>query len=932
MAVKLRTALLLSLLFLFTPILNANTGVRDTIFLSGNWQYRLSEAPPEIPGEGVLVLPNTLDNAHRSVYSPPSDNTTQLRREFSFSGNASYSKRINVPESWRNKSIELTLERTKPSTVFIDGIRVGSNSRISSPQRYNLSRYLTPGAHTIAIVVNNSDSLPPIVNRSSHAASESTQTNWNGILGDILLEAKNPFHIKEAIIREQENLKEVDISVEFSSPAPHPLTLSVFFNSKEESIKINKGATKCSFSLPVTSETPLWNARHPNLLTIDLYIKESQGEILDKYSFTTGLRVFKNDGTSFQVNGNPVFLRGTVNAAVFPLSAYAPIDEDSWQEYFNLLKEYGLNHVRFHSWTPPEAAFRAADKTGIYLQIELPLWGEIDRDMIFTNRFLKEELEGIIEEYSRHPSWVMFSTGNELWGDISLMGEYMTNAKSKNPRILTTYGSNVYLGMNGEIGGEDFIVASKIGDGTENFIRGSMSFADSPSGGHFNSSYPSSNKDFSDATAGLSVPTVAHETGQYQIYPDFSIIDSYTGILKPDNLEEFKKRAIDAGTFRKNKIFAEASGKWAAKLYKAEMEMAQRSSGLAGFQLFGFQDYPGQGTALVGIFTPLLQSKNLITSETWRQSCDDLVIMAEFPAFSFYENEIVEIPVVTANFTDNPDEIGIIKWSTEFQNGEINAIKGLGVMENESIYLRLPALKEPQKFSLKLKLDGEKISNSYDFMVYPHHLPDIEKVAVTSNLTEALILLDQGERVILSLDSITSAEASLDPLFINDFWNYRMYRTICDEMGLKPSPGTLGLYINKNHNSLAKFPTELHTDWQWFPILANSRPLIIDRLPKDIDPIVEVIDNVERNFRLALMMECNVGKGKLMILAADVNKFADYPEGKWLLQSIKEYMAGKDCKPSLTLTPDQVVNLVTKPSLARKVKELKNETYNSHWD
>ena len=909
------------------------SAVRDTISLAGEWQYYLLGAPASISGEGFITLPGTLDQQHKSVYNPESDNTTQLRREFSFSGGAQYTREIEIPQNWKNKNIELYIERTKPSKVLIDGKEAGVNSRISSPQRYDLSEFLNPGVHTIDIIVNNADSIPPTVSRSSHAASESTQTNWNGILGDFILEARNKFHIENIYLNENLEENSLKIKILFSEEAKAGLILKSRLDSEKTLTRpISPGKKEMEIILPLSPQTKRWSALDPNILSLNFSVENSGNEIIDAYSLLTGIREFRANGNTFEINGHPLFLRGTLNAAVFPETAYSPLDEERWEDYFKIIKDYGFNHVRFHSWTPPEAAFNVADRMGIYLQTELPIWGELDRDMKFHNRFLKEELQGILEAYSSHPSFVLFSTGNELWGDISLMEEYMNYARTNNPRILATYGSNVYLGMNGRIGQEDFIVSAKTSDEIDNSVRGSVSFADSPSGGYFNSNYPNSKANFSHATKDIHVPVISHEVGQYQSYPDFDIIEEFTGPLKADNLKEFKKRSIEAGTYRKNKEFSKASGQWAAKLYKAEMEMAQRSAGIAGFQLFGLQDYPGQGTSLIGILDPFMQTKGFVSTREWSESNDDLMILAEFPKFSFIEGEIVEIPVLTANYTQNSDSLTTIIWEAGFKKGSIPATPGEGLIEIGSIFLPVPRVDKPMKETLTLRSEDGSVSNNYDFWVYPKNYSQIPNVTVTDNLKDALILLDQGEKVILCPDSLTSAEASIKPLFVNDFWNYRMFRTICDEMGLEPSPGTLGLYINNNHPSLSRFPTETHVDWQWFPIVANSRPLIIDRLPKDFNPIVEVIDNVERNFRLALILECNVGKGKLIILAADKDKISEYPEGRWLLQSLMEYMDSKDFKAPVTLTPEQIVNLVTKPSNARKIKELKNETYNSRWD
>lgn len=920
--------LFLSFLFILsTTFCFCKASARDTLFLEDEWDYILIGAPSSVPGEGKINLPATLDSQHKSVYNPQSDNTSQLRREFSFSGTANYSKYIIIPEDWKGKNIFLNLERTKPSSIKIDGKTIGSNSRISSNQRYDLGFSLTPGLHILEISVNNSDSIPPMVARSSHAASEATQTNWNGILGNIFLEARSPFHIQNVVINDNVSSDSVLLSIDFSQRAPSGLKIKVEVEGKNSiSEKIKTGSSSLQINLPV-AENEKWSHYSPRLFNISFSIVDSAGSTIDECSFKTGFRNFSTENGYFLVNDNPIFLRGTLNAAVFPLTAYAPTDIESWRSYFQTLKEYGLNHVRFHSWTPPDAAFQAADELGFYLMVELPIWGELDRDLKFHNKFLKEELKGIMEEYSHHPSFVMFSTGNELWGDISLMGEYMKEAKSLNPRILATYGSNIYLGMNGEIGGEDFVVSSKTSDSPDSAIRGSLSFADSSSGGYLNSHLPNSTFDFSGALSSFEVPVISHEIGQYQSYPNFNDIEKFTGILKPDNLLGFKNLAQEAGTLDKSQRFNKDSGKWAAKLYKAEMEAALRTDGLAGFEMFGLQDYPGQGTALVGILNPFMESKGFVTPEEWRQVSSDIVLLAKFPKFIFSPGEFVKIPVSVINFTTNSDSISEILWRTEFDSGLIRFNNGLGRINTDGLNFKVPQTKVPHKMNLYLAANDGKTVNNYEFWIFPENPPEIDKIRITDNMQQALRWLDKGEKVILCPDTATIAPASIEPLFTTDFFNYRMFRTICEEMKLPVSPGTLGLSIDSDHPALSIFPTSSHTDWHWYSIIMNSRPLIIDRLPKDFNPIIEVIDNVERNYRLALLLECNVEKGKLMILPANLNKLEQTPEGRWLIYSLKNYMNSKEFKPSITLSPLQLENLLTKPSNSRLIQQLRNPSY-----
>lgn len=895
---------------------------REIMDLSGVWNYKLLYAPDSIPDAGKIILPGTLDEQHLSVFNAETIDSNQLRREYSFEGEVVYSKEIEVPVNWAGKEIFLNIERTKPSAVFIDGELIGSNTRISSPQNYNVTDYLSPGIHTLEISVDNGISIPPIIRNTSHANSESTQTNWNGILGKMLFEVRNPFHIEKIEVIDKNPGDIPALNIIFSSPAPDNFFLLANIN-KDKKIKkeIKKGVS--SVLIPVeTSINDYWSALNPTLREITLEIMNKKKEIVDDFSFSTGFRSFSTMGKSFIVNGYPVFLRGTVNAAVFPLTGYSPTDLKSWNEYFSILKDYGLNHVRFHSWTPPEAAFTAADNLGIYILTELPLWGEMDRDLKFQNQFLQDELMGIMEAYAQHPSFVLFSPGNELWGDISLMREYMVEARKINPRILSSYGTNVYLGLNGEMGGEDFIVSSKTSGNPKSEIRGSVSFLDSPGGGYLNTNYPNNSFNYNNALKDISVPMISHEVGQYQTYPDFSQIGKYKGILKPDNIKEFKRKAYESGLLNKNLMFSEASGKWATKLYKAELEGAMRTKGLAGIEIFGIQDYPGQGSAFIGILDSFMDSKGFIEPSEWQQSFSDLTVIAELPKYCFVSNESVEVPILKVNFTDNPDSLENIYWKTDFAEGDFSASDVSGVNPETIISLKMPPVKKPKKMELSFASVDGKILNKYDLWIYPEEIKEIKNVAVTNKLNEALSLLQEGGTVLFYTDSATVSATSLEPQFVPDFWNSRMYQKLSREMKDQESPGTLGLYINKDHPAFKNFPTDSHSDWQWYEIVSNSRPLITDRLPKEVNPIISVIDNIDRSYPLALMLECKVGKGKLMILSVDLDNIIDYPEGRWFLHSIKEYMGSKDFKPDLSLNEKQVIDLITKPTAGRRIKEL----------
>jgi len=588
----------------------------------------------------------------------------------------------------------------------------------------------------------------------------------------------------------------------------------------------------------------------------------------------------------FMAGGKPVFLRGKHDACVFPLTGHTPMDKTSWINYFRRCKEYGINHVRFHSWCPPEAAFAAADELGIYLQPELPFWGTLEGEELVS--FLTKEGLNIVRTYGHHPSFALFSLGNELWGEKAVMQEMVAAFREEAPHILYTNGTNAFLGWQGYVDGMDFFATCRTrGEayGAYNtHVRSSFAFCDAMDGGILNHFYPGTTRNFAEALEGVPIPVISHETGQFQSYPDYAQIGKYTGPLAPYNLMEFRRRLDIAGMASQAGDFHRASLRWAFELYKADIEMCLRTPGLGGFQLLDIQDYPGQGSAYVGILDAFMDPKGDIDPAEWRQFCSELVPLAEFGKYCWSEDEVFHAHVKVANFT-----------------GE-DLVEGEGEYEiDKPVSALLDSVKAPARIDLRLsaRTAGYEGVNSWPIWVYPaDNQPDRSGITIVRKLDNgALKALEAGKKVLLMPSDTTG---TVGGLFQTDYWNYRMFKQICESNGKPVSPGTLGILTDPAHPLFREFPTEEHTDWQWFPVLKASRPMILDAL-RGYKPIVQVIDNVERNHRLGLVFEFAAGKGKLLVCCSDLESVLDYPEGRQFYKAVLDYMRSDDFQPSVEL-------------------------------
>lgn len=836
------------ILSLFLAVIALMANATEVIDLTGIWQFELDRDCTFSPDQATtdsIALPGTTDTNHKGDKLTDKSETTHLSRPYSYKGRAWYRRTVEIPSDWQGKTVYLSLERTKPSRVYVDGMFVGSSNDISTPQEYNLGDLLNPGQHVIDIMVDNSSGVPEQIYASSHAYTEDTQTNWNGIIGKIQLSTQ-----------------------------------------------------------PLTAK-PVDNI-HPSL------------------------QDFHADGRHFYANGKRVFLRGRHDACVWPLTGHVAMDIESWRKYMKVCQDYGLNHVRFHSWCPPEAAFQAADEAGIVLQPELPFWGSFDKNDTTLMSFLHKEGENILRCYGHHPSFRLFALGNELWGDIDAMKKFTDDFRQIAPDKLYTFGSNYYLGYQGVKPGMDFFVTCRVGgEGWGNYntpTRGSFSFADAFDGGMINHFRPNSSMSFEEGCLASPVPVISHETAQFQTYPDFNEIGKYTGVLAPHNLEVFRSRLERMGMADQAADFHRASGQWSLRLFKQDIEMDLRTPDMAGFQLLDLQDYPGQGSAYVGILDAFLDSKGMCTPEEWRQWCSPVVPLLVADSYCYTTADTLSATLQIADYGAESLAGKTLRWQLQnADSGKMSIPQGEGLIDVGNIQIPLDKVNAPQKLRFELSIDSTQWHNGYDIWVYPENIDLAHRrgsVIVTHDLTSEIgDQLEKGADVLWMPDSTS---LSIGPLFQTDYWNYRMFKTICGKNNREVSPGTLGILADPAHPLLRDFPNDGHSDWQWWAVIKNSHPFILDNTSSTYRPIIQVIDNIERNHKLGLAFEFSVGKGKLLVVMADLDKASQYPEGRQFYASVLSYMNSSDFRPATKITSDELHKLFTTPVSEGKIGKLDN--------
>jgi hypothetical protein len=834
-----------------------------------------------------------------------------------YTGPAWYRKEIRLPDHWQGRRVVLTLERCHwESRLFVNGIEAGRRNSLAVSHTYDITALLKSGMNSICIRIDNRMIVPVGVN--SHSVSDHTQSNWNGIIGQIALEASSAVFIRDIQIypeipsklarivltldkQSEDNLKgSIEIrSTSFNTENTHipdKFTKEVILQASSQTFEVD---------YPMGDQVQLWSEFLPALYRLEVKLKDQDGRLLDQQDETFGMREFRTHGTRFEVNGHPVFLRGTLECCIFPLTGYPPTDVTSWEHILNRCKAHGLNHIRFHSWCPPEAAFEAADKLGIYFQVECSSWanqGSSIGDGSPTDDFIYAEGDRILQAYGNHPSLCMMAYGNEPAGanQKQFLEELLHYWKSKDRR-------RVYTGA----AGWPVLPANDYHNGPEPRIQAWGAGLKSS----INAAAPQTISDYRDVIYQYDVPFVSHEIGQWCVYPDFEEIKKYTGVLKATNFEIFRESLEENQMGGQAADFYMASGKLQALCYKTEIEAALRTPGFAGFQLLQIHDFPGQGTALVGILDPFFDSKAYISPEAFRRFCNQTVPLARLEKRVFRNNEVFHAGIEMAHFGMDPlsdldlvcrvtDISGKSLHQTVLQKEEIpvdNAIH-LGYLDFD-----LQGITQAQKLTLQVYAEGTSISNSWDFWVYP---ADIEQepgeVYITDQMDgKAEAKLEDGESVLLlSYCKVREDKGGRVAIgFSSIFWNTAWTGG--------QAPHTMGILVNPDHPFFGEFPTEYHSNWQWWDPIAHSQAMIIDDFPASLKPLIQPIDTWFENRRLALAFEARTGNGKLLVCSIDLNtKMAERPVSQQLLHSMLQYMNSDAFNPGVQLTADQISEIL----------------------
>ncbi|MFD2580922.1 sugar-binding domain-containing protein [Pedobacter vanadiisoli] len=829
-----------------------------------------------------------------------------------YTGVAWYQKDIEIPANWRGKRLVLSLEYPHSETrAWIDDVEIGTRYTFVVSQNFELPANLKAGKHTITLLIDNR--IKAInVGQDSHSLTDHTQGNWNGVVGKMELIAGSPVYFEDIQVYPDLKNKSAKVKIQLKASADQSsngkVTLSATtFNTKNilqvksvtVAYQITNGNDILEVDLPLGKKIATWDEFDPALYRLTAVLLSKDGQ-KDEKKVQFGMREFKAVGRTFEINGRPVFLRGTVNNCEFPLTGYPSMDVEAWIRIFKIAKAYGLNHMRFHSWCPPEAAFIAADQVGFYLQPEGPSWanhGSSIGDGKPIDQFIYDETNRMTKNYGNYASFCMMAYGNEPRGrQVEYLTKFNKYWKAKDSRRLYTGAS---------VGGSWPVIPNN-----EFMVRAGARGLDW-------GKKPESISTYAKQIEQFTVPFVAHEMGQYCVFPNFDEIKKYTGVYRAKNFEMFQEDLKDHDMADQGHDFLMASGKLQALCYKNEIEKALRTPNYNGYQLLSLNDYPGQGTALVGVLDAFWDEKGYITAKEFKRFSNSTVPLLKVSKFVFTNAETLEAAVEVAHFGKVPIENAKLSWTLKDESGA-NVAKGnfspktlniTNCIAIGEIKYALNTIISATKLKLEVAIEGTEFANDWNFWVYPAQLPQVKSNVYycTSLDDKAQAVLAEGGNVFLNAAGKVVKGKEVVQTFLPVFWNTSWFK-------MRP-PHTLGILCDPKQAAFKSFPTDFHSDMQWWEIVNKAQVMNLEDFPSGFKPIVQPIDTWFLNRRLALVFEAKVGKGKLIVSSANLSPdLKDMPAAQQLYFSLQQYMMSDGFNPKYEVAFNTVKDIFESPS------------------
>ena len=825
-----------------------------------------------------------------------------------YAGAAWYRRKVAVPASWNGKLVNLRIGGAHRLTrLFVNGFDFGEHSGFNAPFSFDVTRAIRAGAENIiALRVEN----PPFDIQTSPDKQIPTLpvgmfdyiANWGGIYGDVALEAEDHAHIESVLVSSDTDKGIATFRVKFATDAASGLSVRVSIPNlppvnREVAAEPN-GQAGASIEVPLPNAL-LWSPDHPNVLTASIQLLRGENEI-DQVDQRIGFRQVTTRGNVLLLNGKPLYLRAYGDDDVEVLNGFPPASPQVCLERMRLVKSFGFNAVRFHSMTPPECYFNAADEQASSSWRSFPA---AYTQYFFAHRdFLRGELQRTLIAYRNHPSLLSLAFGNEFnlrWLKTDADRQQMTASIAEFYHLAKQLAPSTLIMSN---------------DGFDLRPTDMVSLGGTPPPDR---------------------PTVRHEFGGYYCsLPNPGLIDQFTGVMVPKWLER-KKQWISANhlddiypKYLQNSTRLQQLGR------KFQIENVRADRSVTGYDSWLLVDYPGgtgEGDSWEeGWFDYLWHPK--VSADQGRElnSAVLTIISAGVDQHTLWAGGSKHISLRISNYGEDAIENGSVSWAltsegARLDGGEIRGVQvPLGdVTDIGQIILHPPETDHPRKLELVATVIAgpNRYSNRWDFWAFPrknllaaspvpidlqadwselrHVYPWLratsdkmtpKSLLITESLSEeAISHLHEGGRVLLIMKQQPSEHGI--PFF-------------------PASGGAMGTLI-PDSGALGDFPNQGFADLQFYNLLNGASPISLDAWPAELKPIVgairttsEFLSQQKGLSRVGYVFEARVGGGELLVTSPGLwNHYDDlHPEAIYLFDRLLRYASSDSFAPGVEIS------------------------------
>ena len=876
----------------------------DAVSLDGAWE--MAYRPYEFSDQ-VLTEPEfegrIIENAVPGYWEELFDSSDGYRihplyhkQEFPITGYAEDMTLPNIYGSFFYRR-EVELERGGAAVLKFGGVRnqvsVWINGRFVAFRRGFSTPFelmipdgiLRKGANTIILAVSNN----PALGYSDYSTGMTTRSVFGGTGGiEGHLEIAFPCNdLGDVYVTTAQDLKSFTVHVSGNA-------------SYEWSIPgVGSGSASGNITLP-TEGLRFWCPEDPFLY--DLILKADGKEYTQRF----GLRRLSASGEKLYLNGRPVYLRGVTEHCYYPLTVHLSRDIDYHRMVCAKRRELGFNFVRLHTHIPPEEFFDACDEAGLMVHVESPNYCDIT------------EYESIIAFARRHPSAVIYCTGNETRIDR------IAEAYLERIAELVHTGTDALFSPMSALRGIEYalypgkdVIEEKPWHHNQERLDRVAEYSD------LFTSYQNGAASYSPVNTGYTVeltdsmgdsykrPRISHEICIQGTYVDFSTEALYpedSPILKAGMFEGLRRVLKEKGLFDRWEIYYRNSCEWQRRCRKFTFEKLRSMKRTVGYDFLGDINTHGHTNGYsCGIMDEFYRMKPSETVENVLRYNSPAVLLADFGSnFNFFAGSVTKVGFSISNYMDDAAG-GVLVVRLCDERGRTVMSRNVGglmapmgeVSDLASVDVSFPACRSPRRYFLKAEFTaGEtfKAANEWEVYAFPAATDSVYgnvRIVTDISIDGLLEAMERGERVVLLGDGpFQSQDMSFDIALPGR------------------STGNLATVIKVGHKALGDFPHEGFCGWQFRWLMEGGKAV---RLEPDVpfDPIIDVASAMKNPVKQAAMFEYSVGKGKLLVCSL---KFKDDdPASLYLKSKILSYAASGAFNPVEVLTPVLLRAMVSAP-------------------